>query len=95
MSAGALSGGGFDPGRDILAITVNRWPHGFAIGRNSLFDKNLDEVSPTILARQRFGRIAICNSDASGMGTASTALYEAVRAVSDLQSLGTGLYETF
>ena len=29
------------------------------------------------------------------MGTASTALYEAVRAVSDLQSLGTGLYETF
>ena len=95
MSAGALSGGGFDPARDILAITVNRWPHGFAIGRNSLFDTNLDEVSPTILARQKFGRIAICNSDASGMGTASTALYEASRAVSDLQTLGTGLYETF
>ena len=25
-----LEGGGFDPARDIEAITVNRWPHGYA-----------------------------------------------------------------
>ncbi|NIM52527.1 MAG: NAD(P)/FAD-dependent oxidoreductase, partial [Gemmatimonadales bacterium] len=27
-----LAGGGFDPARDIEAITVNRWPHGYAYG---------------------------------------------------------------
>jgi hypothetical protein len=26
--AGTLKEGGFDPARDITAITVNRWPHG-------------------------------------------------------------------
>ena len=28
----ALADGGFDPARDIEAITVNRWPHGYAAG---------------------------------------------------------------
>ena len=27
-----LTPGGFDPARDIKAITVNRWPHGYAYG---------------------------------------------------------------
>ncbi|HLX43732.1 MAG TPA: NAD(P)-binding protein, partial [Bryobacteraceae bacterium] len=27
--ARTLGGGGFDPARDIVAITVNRWPHGY------------------------------------------------------------------
>jgi len=32
-SAGAarFSAGGFDPARDIQAITVNRWPHGYGL----------------------------------------------------------------
>ena len=34
----ALGGGGFDPARDIEAITVNRWPHGYAPEYNPLFD---------------------------------------------------------
>ena len=33
-----LGAGGFDPARDIRAITVNRWPHGYAYQYNSLFD---------------------------------------------------------
>ena len=33
-----LGPGGFDPARDIAAITVNRWPHGYAYEYNSLFD---------------------------------------------------------
>jgi spermidine dehydrogenase len=32
-----LSAGGFDPAHDIQAITVNRWPHGYAYEYNSLF----------------------------------------------------------
>ena len=34
-----LGGGGFQSSRDIAAITVNRWPHGYARVANSLFDK--------------------------------------------------------
>ena len=30
--------GGFSSGRDIAAITVNRWPHGYGYVENSLFD---------------------------------------------------------
>ena len=33
-----LGPGGFDPARDITAITVNRWPHGYAYEYNYLFD---------------------------------------------------------
>src|SRR6266566_3989782 len=51
--------GGFDPATDITAITVNRWPHGYAYQYNSLWDKFwLDggEI-PCEVARQPFGRI--------------------------------------
>ena len=33
-----LQGGGFDPARDIEAITVNRWPHGYAYSYDTLND---------------------------------------------------------
>jgi len=33
-----LGPGGFLPDRDIAAITVNRWPHGYGYVENSLFD---------------------------------------------------------
>ncbi|MFT4196358.1 MAG: NAD(P)-binding protein [Pseudoxanthomonas sp.] len=95
LAAGALSGGGFDPARDILAITVNRWPHGFATGRNVLFDDvGPDSVSPTELARRRFGRIAIANTDAAGASLAQAAFDEAFRAVRDLDPRIYGFYET-
>ena len=29
---------GFDPASDVLAITVNRWPHGYAYAYNTLYD---------------------------------------------------------
>ena len=95
MTAGALSGGGVDPARDIAAITVNRWPHGFATGRNYLWDGDPNQTSPTVLAKQKFGRIAIANSDAAGIGMANTAFNEAYRAVNDLQPKYYGLFETF
>ena len=33
-----LAGGGFDSAKDIQAITVNRWPHGYAYEYNPLFE---------------------------------------------------------
>ncbi len=66
-----LSEGGFDPARDIEAITVNRWPHGYAYGHDPktgqvawMLDELPPERSPWIVARKPFGRIAIANSDA-------------------------------
>ena len=94
MAAGALSGGGFDPARDILAITVNRWPHGFATGRNVLFEPNAyQELSPTVVAKQKFGRITICNSDAAGQSLVQAAIDEAYRAVNELTPRPYGFYE--
>jgi spermidine dehydrogenase len=94
QAARALSGSGFDPARDILAITVNRWPHGFATGRNILFDsESPEELSPTIIAKQKFGRITICNSDAGGQSLANAAITEAWRAVSELEPRAYGYYE--
>lgn len=67
-----LSAGGFDPVRDIEAITVNRWPHGYAYGHDPetgqfawMLDELPPERSPWIAARRPFGRIAIANSDAT------------------------------
>ncbi|MGH9423013.1 MAG: NAD(P)-binding protein, partial [Thermoanaerobaculia bacterium] len=60
-----LSPGGFDPAADILGITVNRWPHGYAYTYDSLSDPDVpDEERPHVLGRRPFGRIAIANSDA-------------------------------
>jgi spermidine dehydrogenase len=84
--ARSLAGGGFDPARDIAAITVNRWPHGYAYEYNSLFDPFWLEggEQPCVVARQPFGRVAIANADAAAYSYTDAAIDEAYRAVSDL-----------
>ncbi|MGE4605977.1 MAG: FAD/NAD(P)-binding protein, partial [Myxococcota bacterium] len=82
---GMLGPGGFDPQRDIAAITVNRWPHGYAYEHNALFDRDHQEAEhPWVIGRQRFGRIAIANSDAGGRAYLDCAIDQARRAVNDL-----------
>jgi len=78
-----LGPGGFDSGRDIVAITVNRWPHGYGYVANSLFDG--DDYDQTVeRARQTNGRVAIANSDAGGDAYAHLAIDQAERAVREL-----------
>ncbi len=80
-----LEPGGFDPARDITAITVNRWPHGYAYEYNYLFDPEWPEgQAPCQIARRRFGRIAIANSDAAAAAYTDQAMDQAYRAVSEL-----------
>ena len=80
-----LGAGGFDPARDIDAITVNRWPHGYAYEYNYLFDPEWPAgQSPCEIARKPFGRIAIANSDAAAAAYTDTAINEAHRAVQEL-----------
>jgi spermidine dehydrogenase len=78
-----LGGGGFTSGRDIAAITVNRWPHGCGYVENSLYDG--DDYEKTLQrARARVGRVAIANSDAAGDAYAHLAIDQAARAVREL-----------
>jgi len=80
-----LSSGGFDPARDIEAITVNRWPHGYAYEYNPLWDPDWPEGQrPCDTARKRFGRIAIANSDAAAAAYTDQAIDQAYRAVREL-----------
>ena len=83
-----LGGGGFDPARDITAITVNRWPHGYAYEYNPLWDPDwAPGQSPCEIARQPFGRITVANSDAAAAAYTDKAIDEGHRAVAEL--LGT------
>jgi spermidine dehydrogenase len=83
-----LGPGGFDPARDILAITVNRWPHGYAYEYSSLWDKFVLEggETPCERARKTFGRIAIANCDAGARAYTDEAMNQAWRAVGELKS---------
>ena len=78
-----LAEGGFSSARDIAAITVNRWPHGYGYVANSLYDED-DYESVLERAREKVGRVAIANSDAAGDAYAHLAIAEAARAVSEL-----------
>jgi spermidine dehydrogenase len=83
-----LGPGGFDPARDITAITANRWPHGYAYEYNSLFDPFVLDGGPTPceIARKIFGRIAIANSDAGARAYTDEAINQAWRAVGELKT---------
>ncbi|WP_395490491.1 NAD(P)-binding protein [Cedecea davisae] len=79
---------GFDSQRDIAAITVNRWAHGYAYYANSLSDDM--EKMPEIIsrARQPIGRITIANSDSDWSAYAHAAIDQAWRAVNELVAMG-------
>ena len=82
-----LGPGGFDAARDILGITVNRWPHGYAYQYNSLSDEFWLEggETPCQAARKPFGRLAIANSDADAYAYTDCAIDQAYRAVRELK----------
>jgi spermidine dehydrogenase len=78
-------GGGFNAARDITAITVNRWPHGYAYEYNPLFDPDWPAGSePHVIGRARHGRITIANSDAGAAAYTDSAIDQAYRAVQEL-----------
>jgi spermidine dehydrogenase len=80
-----LSPGGFDPAEDIAAITVNRWPYGYAYTYDTLADPDVaPEQRPHVIGRQRLGRVTIANSDAGAAAFTNQAIDEANRAVQEL-----------
>ena len=83
--SGALSDGGFDAGRDIAAITVNRWPHGYAYEYLDYSDpvEFNQNNGPHIAGRAQMGRISIANSDASASSYLTGAIDAADRAINE------------
>jgi spermidine dehydrogenase len=85
LLARALAGGGFDPARDIEAITIHRWAHGYAREYMRPWDRFWpDGQLPIELARRPLGRIAIANADSGAYAYAHSAIDQAARAVRDL-----------
>jgi len=85
----ALSAAGFDAERDITAITVNRWAHGYSYSPDLLWEPHYasEADKPWVRGRQPFGRITIANSDAGAAANTNSAITQAYRAVREaLQS---------
>ena len=78
-----LGPGGFSSARDIRAITVNRWSHGYSYSANALYEDKDDE---TVIAAARapVGHVSIANSDAQWDPYAHSAIDQAARAVREL-----------
>ncbi len=77
--------GGFDAGRDIAGITVNRWSHGYTYEYNSLYDPVwAPGQAPHEKARRTHGQIAFASSDAAAYAYTNASIDEAWRAVREL-----------
>ncbi|WP_447752310.1 FAD-dependent oxidoreductase [Pseudomonas nicosulfuronedens] len=79
-----LGPAGFDHQKDIQAITINRWSHGYSYFSNSLFDDEQESEKLMNLARTQVGNVTIANSDAAWDAYAHAAIDEAWRAVGEL-----------
>jgi len=80
-----LGEAGFDAARDIAAITVNRWAHGYAYEFDSYSDRDLPAgPRPNVIGRAPFGNITIANSDSAARAYTDAAIDEAWRAVREL-----------
>ena len=81
----ALAPAGFDADRDIQAITVNRWPHGYAYNPDLIWEQDYarEEDKPWVKGRQPFGRISIANSDAGAAANTKCAIDQGYRAVQE------------
>jgi spermidine dehydrogenase len=85
--AGMFGSTGFDADRDVEAITVNRWAHGYAYEYMDLHDPEWPEgQAPHELGRKPIGRIAIANSDTEAYAYVQAAMKAARRAVSEVLS---------
>jgi spermidine dehydrogenase len=82
---GALGPHGFDAARDIEAIVMNRWAHGYAYEYMRPWDRYWPQGPlPVETARRGWGRVAIANADSGAYADAHGAIDQATRAVAEL-----------
>ena len=76
---------GFNAAEDILAITVNRWGHGYNFFKGPKLSTSTDG-KPFLRGRKKFGRISFAGADAGGSPWTQLALQQGRRAA--LEQLG-------
>jgi spermidine dehydrogenase len=79
-----LGATGFSAQRDVQAITVNRWSHGYACMPSSLEEDLETSRRRLAAAAAPMGRSTIANSDAAGSPSVGAAISQAFRAVDTL-----------
>jgi spermidine dehydrogenase len=76
---------GFDAGRDIAGIILNRWGHAYTSPAPGFFFGKDGKPAPgDVLRSAPFGRIAFANTDLSGVADHRSSIIEADRAVGQL-----------
>ena len=82
---------GMDARRDVAAITVNRWPHGYAYTYDPLWDPPeydaYADTGPHVAGRAQMHRISVANSDAGAQALVQTAMDQGHRAVTEQLAL--------
>lgn len=82
---GALGAFGFDAARDLEALTVNRWAHGYTYEYMRPWDRFWPAGPlPVATARRGWGRVAIAGADSGAFAYAHSAFDQATRAVQEL-----------
>jgi spermidine dehydrogenase len=85
LIARSMGSAGFDPARDIQAITINRWAHGYSFEYGMPWDKAFypDGPLPGEVAATPFGRITFANTDRRSQAYIDSAIDAAYLAVNE------------
>jgi spermidine dehydrogenase len=75
---------GFDPGRDIAGIVINRWGHAYVVAGPGFFVSRDGKPTPRDVLRQPLGSLAFAHSELFGRQGAGAAAQEAQRAVNQI-----------
>ncbi|HSM13359.1 MAG TPA: NAD(P)-binding protein [Thermoanaerobaculia bacterium] len=75
---------GFDPGRDVAGLVLNRWGHAFSVPYPGFFGGAGDAPAPRDLLRAGYGRVAFAHSELDGHQHWGPAADEGRRAVGQL-----------
>ena len=85
LIARSMGSAGFDPARDIQAITINRWAHGYSFEYGAPFDLSFypNGPLPGEVAARPFGRVTFANTDRSSRAYIDSAIDAAYQAVKE------------
>ncbi|MFJ5383834.1 alcohol dehydrogenase, partial [Cupriavidus sp. CER94] len=81
-----LAAGGFQSARDIRAITVNRWAHGYSYMPSTLVPDDAGLQGALDQAGLGVGNVRIAGADVAGSPSVTAAIDQAQRAVSSLRA---------
>jgi len=81
-----LGAGGFEFDRDVAAITINRWPHGYSYTPTTLYDDPVIQQARRAAAQRAIGRISIAGADSGWDAYTHVAIDEAHRAVAEISA---------